>query len=633
MLFDRTAKWRTLPILLALGLFGLRPTQSVVVGSEPDYIENKNAAGTLRPDEALVDASDLSNSTLGDSFARPNEMDTGWGSGGNFGFAASVVDASGSLNIPKDQLDWHLADPELDRARADQKLEEARQKNDRSGIIYIERLLQRVETIRRPNQTRLTLEETLHRTLANNYLIEVERFNPAMETTRVVEAEAAFDAVFFTDLVKNVVDRPSGSQLASSHSDLLDIRSGIRKVLPSGTTVSASYGFQRTNTALSFQQINPEWFNDLQLEMRQPFLRGFGLDYNRSVIRLAKNDHRISHLAFARRVRDTLRETEELYWRLVQARRDVVITARLLAEFEGIYDFLVARQAFDITPVQLSATKANLESARADFVRVRANVFDAEDRLVSAMNDPEMNLAADVEIIPTDFPPLVRLMVDPVAEAQTGLDRRPEIREQQLRVASAKILIGRAKNEELPRLDLTFRYTIDGLGRNADSAFDQLTMHRFVEYLVGVSFEVPVGNRSPRAVHRRAQLQHSQAIAQLKATFEQVLLDINLAVRNLTTSYDQIGPSFEAAQAREREVDSIVARAERKDLNTLNSELGSRQALASSRRAMLQSVIDYNIAIIDLERAKGTLLQYNNVMVPEDPDQGSLARTIPTSEP
>ena len=41
---------------------------------------------------------------------------------------------------------------------------------------------------------------------------------------------------------------------------------------------SASYGFQRTQTSLSFQQINPEYFSDIVLEMRQPFLRGFGID-------------------------------------------------------------------------------------------------------------------------------------------------------------------------------------------------------------------------------------------------------------------------------------------------------------------------------------------------------------------
>jgi len=86
----------------------------------------------------------------------------------------------------------------------------------------------------------------------------------------------------------------------------------------------------------------------------------------------------------------------------------------------------------------------------------------------------------------------------------------------------------------------------------------------------------------------------------------------------MSTAYDQIGPSFEAAEARVKEVDSIVARAERKDINTLNSELSARQSLANARRAMVAAMVEYNIAIIDLERAKGTLLTYNNVFIPPD---------------
>jgi len=530
--------------------------------------------------------------------------------------ALPPVDYDGEVRIPQERLDWHIPDPEFGRAGAGRALDEARRKNDRPTITYITRLLERLDTIRRAEQLHLTLEDCLHRALSNSYAIEVERYNPAVETTRVVEAQAAFDAVFFTDIQKNKVDRPTGSQLASSDLDYFDSNYGIRKLLPTGMQVSAAYGLQRTKSSLSFQQINPEYFSDLALEMRQPFLRGFGIDYNRSLILLAKNDRRISDLAFERQVRDTLRNVEELYWKLVQARRNAAITARLLADYEGIYDFLDARQGFDITPVQLAATSANLEQSRYVFIQARAEVFDAEDRLTAVMNDPQINLADDVEIIPDDVPQMSKIIVDRLAEAQTALDHRPEIHEQELRVANAEIAVGRAKNQELPVFDLTFRYTIDGLSGTADSSFDEMTRHNFVEYYVGVQLEMPIGNRGPRAASRGARLRHSQAASALKSVFEEVILDVNLSTRRLSTNFDQLAPSFQAAQAREREVEAIVARAERKDLNTLNSELGAREALANARRAIVIAMVDYNIAVIDLERAKGTLLRYNNIIIP-----------------
>ncbi len=523
--------------------------------------------------------------------------------------------------IPPARLQYHVPDPFFDRKLAEDERARAQAANDKSQLITVERVTSRMRTIQRPGEIHLSLQDVVQRTLANSFAIDVTSYNPAIETTRVVEAEAAFDAMFFTSLRKNIVDQPTGSTLASSYLDFFDSRFGVRKVLPTGATVSASYGWQRTETNNQFQQINPEYFNDLVLEARQPLLRNFGLDYNRSLIVVAKNNRQISDQAFARQVRDIIRDVEALYWRLVQARREMVITARLLAEFELIHDQLEARQTFDITPVQLSATRANLENRRADLIRVRAVLFDAEDRLVAAINDPEINLAEHSEIVPTDFPTYEPMIVDRMSAAQTALNHREEIREQELRVTNAKVFSGRTKLEQLPRLDLTLQYTVDGLESSADDAFDQLTQHNYTEYLIGVELEFPIGNRAPRAAHRRAQLEHRQAVAQLKSVFEQVLLDVNLTARDLSTAYDQILPAFISAESREKEVLSVVQRAERKDLNTLNSELAARNGLADARRSIIRAIVDYNIAIIDLERAKGTLLQYNNVVIPSSDER------------
>jgi|CXWL01.1.fsa_nt_gi outer membrane protein TolC len=520
--------------------------------------------------------------------------------------------------LPLDRLRWHIPDPEHDRQNAQQLLEDARTRGDKAQATQTTRVLQRLEEIHRPVQLNLTLDEAIRNALEHNYDIEVASFDPAIQTTRVVEAQSAFDAVFFTSINKNNIDRPSGSQLTATDLDLFTSSYGVRKALPSGMTASAAYQLNRTKTVSQFQGINPEYTSNFVLEMRQPMLRGFGLDYNRSMIMIARNDRRISQSTFERKVRDTLRLVDEYYWRLVEARRDIVITARLLAEFEAIYEYLEARQQFDITPVQLAATLANLQQARADFVRRRANVFDAQDRLVSVMNANNINLADSTEIIPEGLPQTPQIVIDRLAEVQTALQFRSDLREQELRVASAQILVGRAKNDEMPRFDLTWRTTFDGLGQNADRSFDQLTSGKFIEYFIGVELEIPIGNRGPKAAHHRARLQYEQQAAQLQSTFEKVILDVNLVVRALQTAFDQIAPSYEAAEAREREVQSIVARAERKDINTLTTELNARQSLAGARRAMLGAMVNYNIAIADLERAKGTLLQFHNVIIPDE---------------
>ncbi|MCH8967250.1 MAG: TolC family protein [Planctomycetes bacterium] len=517
--------------------------------------------------------------------------------------------------LPSDRLLWHMPDPEEYRSVLTHDLQEARNRQDKTRIRYLERVLAETGTIRRATQVRLTLEEVLQRVLENSYSLERMRFNPAIETTRIVEAEAAFDAVFFTNIQKANIDRPSGSQLSATDIDQFTSSYGLRKAFPTGMQVSGSWDLNRLKTALSFQQINPEYTSTFSLSLRQPLLRGFGIDFNRSQIRIANTNREISNWVFHRDVEQLLRDAEASYWELVKARRNLAIFARLLADFEAIYSYLWARKDFDVIPVQLAASKADLEAERARFVVLRAQVFDTEDLLLAVMNDPNLPLGCGVEIIPEDFPQLGPIGVDVLAEVQTALENRPEIKEAQLAVDVAKIQVGQTRNLELPRLDVTFRYTVDGLSGTADRAFDQMTGSNFISYFVGVEFELPIGNRAPRAAHRRSQLQYQQAEVALKALFELVILEVHQSASKLTTAYDQIRPSYESTEARTREVESLLARAERKDHGTLINELGARRALANARRGTLEAIVDCNVAVIELEQAKGTLLRYNNVVI------------------
>ena len=190
---------------------------------------------------------------------------------------------------------------------------------------------------------------------------------------------------------------------------------------------------------------------------------------------------------------------------------------------------------------------------------------------------------------------------------------------QEIAVANAKLEVGRALNDELPLLDVVFKYTVDGIGSNADKSFDEMSRHNFVEYFIGVQFELPIGNRSARAVSRQARLAHAQQVAALKQAFEEVLLDVNVTVRNLDTFFRQIRPLFESAEAKMDEVETTIARQVARDYNTLINELNAHQDLRRTRQDLLRRIIDYNLSITDLERAKGTLLRYFNVVLADPP--------------
>lgn len=479
----------------------------------------------------------------------------------------------------------------------------------------LERLRARLAGTIGARRANLSLSETLHKALANNYNIQFNAYNPAIEATRIVEAEAQFDAVFFSGFNYNDQDRPTSSQLMGTHSDTRVWQGGIRKLLSTGMRVQASYALTRTQTNLSFQTLNPAYFNQFIVEFQQPLLRGFGLDFNRAQIELNRLSREISLQRFEREIRETLFNVEQAYWRLLQARRALTVQARLIEEFQTILVALRKRGVYDAIRVEVNQVDTQVQIAEAGFVEAVNNVNKAQVALKALMNDPVLNQADDAEIVPTDLPTAEPLVLDQVGEVAAALTHRAELREARLAIQQSQVAIGVAKNQALPRLDLLFRYIIDGLGANPDRAFSQLSEHDFNEYVVGLDFEWPIGNRGPEAALRRARWQQAQAIAAQRAQIEGVIAQVKQVIWDLRSSFEQIGPNFRAARASFEQLEAIRKRQETRDPRNLQVELSAIRDLATARVQLLGALVSYNVSLIDLERQKGTLLRYNNVFI------------------
>lgn len=552
-----------------------------------------------------------------------------------------VIPVDAEPPVPIEELRYQIPDPLDEPSIAPEILarelknpiwsEEDRTRLSREGEKRVQDIIARCQVIDRPMKVRLSLTQAIRKALEHNYMIRFHSYSPAIETARIVEAEAQFDAVFFTNFSNNKQDRPSSSKLFATETQSRTFESGLRKLLSTGTQVSASYNLQRTDSNLVFQTLNPSYFNQFVVEFRQPFLRGFGLDFNRSQIEIRKLDRRISEARLQREVRETIYNVEQAYWQLWQTRRRITVLSRLLADYHRILSFLEERlqMGLDVYKVQVNLTRSRLEQREANFIQIRSAVKNAEDQLKALLNDPDLNLSKDIEIIPVDTPSLKAVAIDQVGEVTSALMNRSELHEAKLAIEQAQLAIGVAKNQALPRLDAALRYVVDGLGSNADKAFDQLTENNFHEYVVSVEFEYPIGSRAGEAKIRQARYQQAQAISGYRAQIEGVIAEVKQAIRDLQTNYDQIGPSFRSAAASMDQLRAIQQRQETRSPPNLEVELNAHEALATARDKLAQELAGYNLGLINLERRKGTLLQYNNIHLRGIEDAASEQANLP----
>ena len=178
----------------------------------------------------------------------------------------------------------------------------------------------------------------MQRAVVNNSEVRVAGFEPGIENTRLVEAQARFDPTFFTSAQyeSQIILSPTASGFAPtdpfndpSRFRTVTGRAGIRQLMPSGGQASISYDVQRIDRDPE-GLVNPYYANNLLLQLTQPLLRDFGNDVNRARITIAQNNREISVLEFRRTLEENLAELEQAYWQLVQALREVRIQENLL---------------------------------------------------------------------------------------------------------------------------------------------------------------------------------------------------------------------------------------------------------------------------------------------------------------
>lgn len=477
------------------------------------------------------------------------------------------------------------------------------------------------------SQYRISLEEAIQRALRHSLQIKVEAYNPAIREARIVEAIGAFEPVLIGQSQFTNQDRPRFA--TSNNGQTWTNTLGIRKLLPSGGTVQVGAGGTYFDPQSAFT--GNGWESNVNASIQQPLLRGFGANVTQANIYLAQKDYQVSLAQFRRQVIETVAQVEEQYYTLIFNYALVDIQQRLLTQSELTDEKIRARGEVDVTKIELAQSRAAVQARRADLVRAKAALRNASDRLKALMNDPQLDIRENVLLVPVEIPSAAPIAINVVDQIRIALRQRPEMQEARLNIERADIILDVARNDLLPRLNLTLSTQSAGSSQGLDIAFrDAVSDARFVDFVVGIALEMPIGNEQAEAVKRRRVIERKQAITQMFNIAVQVVLDVKLQMRDLFSSYQEIEIRREAREAAAQELTALIAREDVVNLTPefLRLKLDAQQRLANAETQLVQTMVSYNLAIMRLEQAKGTLLEYNRVAIGPAPmvgtDQGKI---------
>lgn len=474
------------------------------------------------------------------------------------------------------------------------------------------------------------LERAVRTALENNLNLQFARLSPAVRSAELVQAEAAFDWNLFVNTDYAVTDNPQVRTFASlpnvTYQDLWSAEMGLQRNLTTGGTLTLDQEFSQLEDRRDNAGVpNSAERARISADLTQPLLRNAGSEVAMSEVRIRENAERSSVAELKGNTIELVRQVEEAYWRLFQAQQELLIQQRLVQRGIEIREQVRERRLLDATPAQIADAGRAVEDRRTDLLTAQTNLRVASRRLKALMNDPELTVGGEVLLLPSD-----RAIDEPIAFSlldalQTAVDNRPEIDQAMLSIDDTSIRRLVAENGELPRLDLRLQAAVNGLDSGLGSAYTQALEGTYLEYLVGLAFEQPLGNRGALALSRQRRLERMQSVISFRNTMQQITLEMKDSLDQLSLNYRLIEQSKVARMAAAEVLRALLVEKELVQgytVERLDLELNRQEDLAQQERSEVSALAEYNIAIANFYASMGTLLQRNGIdFVAPNPDQ------------
>jgi outer membrane protein TolC len=408
-----------------------------------------------------------------------------------------------------------------------------------------------------------------------------------------------------------------------------------------GLNAQLTYLSTRTSVNSKSYSLNPFTSGDLDLQVTQNLLQGFGASVNGRNIRVQKNNLKVMDLQFKNQLITTVSSILNLYWDLVSFRQDVQARQREVdAAQQLLQDNRRQVELGSLAEIEIARAEAQVYLGQQDLVVSQTNLLQQETILKNALVRDGLQSAnlSSVRVIPLD-----RIVIPesdnlrPLDElSQQAVEKRVEISTNRINIESNQMNLVGIKNSLKPQLQAFAELTNNALAGQAttaaamafsggyDTFWAEILRRNYPNYSAGLSLNVTIHNRAAQSDYVTSQLELRQNELNLRKSINQVRVDVENAVIGL----QQARARYSAAEkARELQQQTLDADQEKYRLGagTSYQVVQDQRDLASAVSTEEQALANYTHARIAYDQAMGTTLETNHVSI-EEAQSGRISR-------
>ena len=465
------------------------------------------------------------------------------------------------------------------------------------------------------------LHELVWQAMQNSPKVQSILITPKIQRTDIQNAQGELDRRRFAQTNYHDTSAPVGNTLTTGGPDRLneqffENKIGVRDKNSRGGNTELSQMFNaRDNNSLFFQP-NNQADTRLSLNYTQPLLRGAGMYYNTSSIRIAglKTDQRVA--TANRELQDHTQDVISTYWELVLQRYLLEQARNGQHRLKAIKEHLLNRRGNDLIATQVSRAEASIANQQSQIASAKAQILGLQESLRRLVNSPELVQEDCLEILPLTMP-AIQLPDFPLQdELIAALTNRGDILAIQEDIQIAVVQKNLAINELKRQLDLDTTSYVQGLQGNnqfSESFGDQFSRGR-PSFSAGATYSFPVGNRSAKANKQSRVLEIAKLQEDYKDQLNKARADIKSAIFNAQATYESTEAAVAQTIAQKDDVDGQKAKfedfmGENPSTSTILTDLiFAENQLIIAENSWATKQVQHMLALINIKYESGTLM-------------------------
>lgn len=489
-----------------------------------------------------------------------------------------------------------------------------------------------------PTWVTFGLDTVLLDTLDNSPRIKIVASQASVAIERIVQQDAAFDARVLFDTRVNRNNDPVGNSLTTGGpprliEEDLTASGGIQRTTRRGGLLDVSQEFGLANSNSTFFDPVDQGNSRLSLSLTQPLLSRSGQFYNERLLAQARIDSRVSWQDMRGEVENRLSEVVAAYWRLYELRCHYLQTLELLERGKHIETFLNARMDFDAGEIELVKVRGRIARRVDREVRLRSEIKKQQAALARLVGSEALTMSmSTMEMIPSDLPGVPTMTWDLRKSVQTGIENRTEIRSATAQLESAALSIRVTRAELEPKLSAVFETYLAGLNGNNrvfNSWTDQFTQGG-PGMAAGLQYDLPYGRRAAKSRHREAQHRYQlrseelrEVVQQSQAEIEIALVSVNAAIESQATKKRLLETAIAEEEILTGRWQALAGDGSSVGL-VLETLLDAQSRRTDAERELVSAETEYVVAVVQLQRAMGTLLKQSGASPVQDRCDNSI---------